>query len=340
MQVILRLTVFFVAASCMLSANFAGSADAADVDIGGYDPLELGVIQEVEVLDTVLKDVDRGRDIPLRYYHKPGAEGSLPLVIFSHGLGGSRTGSAFLGRHWASRGYVAVFIQHPGSDETVWRDKPMASRLSEMKKAASAKNLLLRAKDVSALIDHLEKWNVEEGHALKSRLDLSRIGMSGHSFGAVTTQALSGQKYPLNMTSYADKRIKAAIMFSPSPPSAGSVDKAFREVTIPCMLMTGTLDGSMITSTGPEDRLKVFPALPPGGKYELVLHKAEHSIFNERRLPGEKHKRNPNHHRAIMALSTAFWDAWLKQDEAAKKWLTSDSGARSVLAPEDRYQFK
>jgi predicted dienelactone hydrolase len=29
---------------------------------------------------------------------------------------------------------------------------------------------------------------------LRGRLDLSHVGMSGHSFGAVTTQCLSGQK--------------------------------------------------------------------------------------------------------------------------------------------------
>lgn len=43
-------------------------------------------------------------------------------------------------------------------------------------------------------------------------------------------------------------------------------------------------------------RLSVYPTLPPGGKYELVLDGAEHSAFTDRALPGETEKRSPNHH--------------------------------------------
>jgi len=52
---------------------------------------------------------------------------------------------------------------------------------------------------------------------------------------------------------------------------------------------------------------------------------AEHSAFGDRPLPGDQKPRNPNHHRAILALSTAFWDAYLRGDAAARAWL---QGAR------------
>jgi hypothetical protein len=108
-------------------------------------------------------------------------------------------------------------------------------------------------------------------------------------------------------------------------------------VAIPWLLMTGTNDGSPI---GPQpDRLGVFPALPAGGKYELVLDGAEHSAFGDRALPGERLPRNPNHHRAILAISTAFWDAHLAGREDARAWLDGD-GPRSVLEPGDRWQRK
>jgi predicted dienelactone hydrolase len=58
--------------------------------------------------------------------------GAAPVVLFSHGLGGSRTGSVFLGEHWAARGYVAVFLQHPGSDDSIWKDKPWQERMRAM----------------------------------------------------------------------------------------------------------------------------------------------------------------------------------------------------------------
>uniref|UniRef100_UPI003561ABB6 alpha/beta hydrolase family protein n=1 Tax=Pontiella sp. TaxID=2837462 RepID=UPI003561ABB6 len=165
------------------------------------------------------------------------------------------------------------------------------------------------------------------------------IGMSGHSFGAVTTQAVSGQTAAGGRLSATDARIKAACAFSPSSPRAGRPEKAFGKVAIPWMLMTGTKDLSVIGDTDLESRMAVYPALPPGGKYELVLDNAEHSAFSQRALPGDSEKRNPNHHRAILALSTAFWDAYLREDPAAKAWLDG-SGPGSVIEAKDRWQRK
>ena len=81
------------------------------------------------------------------------------MCIRDSGLGGSCEGSAYLGQHWAGRGYVAVFLQHPGSDSAVWQDQAPAKRLQAMREAASAKNFILRVKDVPALLDQLERWN-------------------------------------------------------------------------------------------------------------------------------------------------------------------------------------
>lgn len=279
----------------------------------------------------------KGREIPLRVY-LPEEAAAAPIVIFSHGLGGARTGSAFLGEHWAKRGYVAVFLQHAGSDEGVWKDIAPAQRMAAMKKAASARNLILRAEDVHDTIDALQRWNADAGSPLRGRLDMARIGMSGHSFGAVTTQAVTGERYPIG-GDLREPRIRAAIAMSPTAPRIGDSRRAFAGIAIPFMVMTGTDDRSIIGGADVENRLGVFPALPPGDKYELVLEGAEHSAFTERALPGEQRPRNPNHHRAIAAISTAFWDAYLRDDARAKAWLAGD-GARSVLEPGDRFQRK
>ena len=90
---------------------------------------------------------------------------------------------------------------------------------------------------------------------------------------------------------------------------------AFGSVKIPWMLMTGTKDTSPIGGQTVETRLAVFPALAAGDKYELVLNNAEHSVFTDRALPGDREPRDPNHHRVILALSTAFWDAFVKQND-------------------------
>lgn len=306
---------------------------------GQYDPYSVPRQTQIQVLDLAVHDEARSRDIPLRVY-LPTAQDQAPVVLFSHGLGGSREGNAYMGRHWAARGYVVVFVQHPGSDEAVWKDKQPLQRMRAMREAANAKNFLARVKDIPAVLDQLEQWNRTEGHALAGHLNLQRVGMSGHSFGAMTTQAVSGQRFENGKVSYTDSRIKAAVMFSPSSPRrGGDPHAAFGQVPIPWMLMTGTKDVAPIGDADVASRLAVFPALPPGQKYELVLDGAEHSAFTDRPLPGDRTQRNPNHHRAILALSTAFWDAFLKGDESARAWLDGE-GARSVLEKNDRWQRK
>ncbi len=305
-----------------------------------YDPLAVPTEELPEPLDITVDDRARdNRAIPLRIY-LPATKAPAPVVIFSHGLGGSNRGSAFLGKHWAARGYVAVFVQHPGSDDGVWRGKPFAERLPAMRKAAGIDNFMLRVRDIPVVLDQLDRWNQNPNHALAGRLDMKKVGMSGHSFGAVTTQAVSGQAFPLNGSSLTDKRIKAAIAFSPNSPKKGIEPKqAFGAVKIPWMLMTGTKDVAPIGDQDAKSRLAVFTALPPDGKYELVLDNAEHSVFTERPLPGDKEKRSPNHHRVILALSTAFWDTYLRDDPAAKAWLDGD-GPKPILEQGDKFQKK
>ena len=41
----------------------------------------------------------------------------------------------------------------------------------------------------------------------------------------------------------------------------------------------------------------------------FTLFTTTDSALGDRALPGESGQRNPNHHRAILALSTAIWDA-------------------------------
>lgn len=301
-----------------------------------YDPLAIGV-SVPKFIDLTVHDAARKRDLPIRIY-LPTNTAPVPVVLFSHGLGGNREGSKFLGEHWAASGYVAIFLQHPGSDDAVWKNTERKDRMKSMKQAASVDNFLLRVADVPAVLNELEKWNSQTNHSLAGRLDLKNIGMSGHSFGAVTTEAVSGQALPQGEQKFTDARIRAAIAFSPSSPKRGSAAKAFGSVKIPWLLMTGTKDVSLISDTDVKSRLAVYPNLKGAPKYEVLLNNAEHSIFTDRPLPGDQPQRNPNHHRVILAVSTAFWDAYLKQDKSAQVWLNSQL-PRTVMETEDKWQF-
>lgn len=300
-----------------------------------YNPLQSVVTGKAQSIGLTVTDTPRQRDIPVRIY-LAATPSPQPVILFSHGLGGNREGSAYLGQHWASRGYIAVFMQHQGSDSSLWKDKNKLKALVEMKRAMSGENLNLRIGDVKAVIDQLDVWSRTQGSPLFNKIDMAHIGMSGHSFGAVTTQAVSGQK---RSEKSQDDRIKAAVIMSPSKPRLGTSKQAFGSVATPWLLMTGTKDSGGISGLSLDDRLAVYEALPTGDKYQIVLAGAEHSAFGDREIAGDKGQRNPNHHRVIQALSTAFWDAYLRKDQAALQWL-QHGGAEGLLEPDDVWQKK
>lgn len=318
-----------------------------------YDPLAVDDAALPPPIDATVHDAARGRDVPV-FVYLPADPAPTPVVLFSHGLGGDRQGNGYLGRHWAGRGYVAVFLQHAGSDGSVGKDASPLRQMSALRDAATGENFLLRVRDVSAVLDRLTEWN-ESGRDARGtdpadgdqeiaalvagRLDMGRVGMSGHSFGAVTTQAVAGQSFARGRMSMTDSRIKAAVLMSPSMPRRGSAADAFGQVAVPWLLLTGTEDGSPLGDQTPATRRQVYPALPAGDKYQLMLAGAEHSAFGDRPLLADRKARNPNHHRAIVALTTAFWDAYLKQDPAAREWLAG-AGPRSVLEEGDAWERK
>ena len=102
--------------------------------------------------------------------------------------------------------------------------------------------------------------------------------------------------------------------------------------------MAGTNDTITFAKTTVANRLEVFPALPPGDKYELVLEGGEHFAFSDQTSSLARNQ-NPNHHPIILALSTAFWDGHLQSNLEALAWLKSN-GPRTLMGKKDRWQFK
>jgi predicted dienelactone hydrolase len=287
-----------------------------------------GLSAETQESSSILRfepvDASRDRTIPVKIY-LPASDQPCPVILFSHGLGGSRENSSYLGNHWAAAGYASVFVQHVGSDEEVWKSVTSANRMDALKQAASLKSSLDRTADIPFIIDRLEEWNAAADHPIKGRLNLERIGLCGHSFGAATTQALMGQMFPLNR-SFADSRIDAFFAMSPSASRGVSQEKAFGHITAPVLCMTGTEDTSPINpETTAESRKAVYAALPPKDKYQLV--------FEE--------KRNAHHHPAIQKISTQFWNAYLKDESAAKSWLQSSASVQDCgLLEKDIWEWK
>lgn len=320
--------------SVLLCATFLSVASVA-AEAVVYDPLVVGKA-EVRSERMEVRDAKRERTVPIRVYF-PGTDKPAPVILFSHGLGGSRDNNPYLGSHWAGRGYVVVFVQHPGSDEGVWKDVPPVRRMAALKKAAGGEEFMDRVEDVPTVLDALEVWNTMEGHALEGRLDPGRVGMSGHSFGALTTQAMAGQDFGGGRVSFGEKRIDAAVMMSPSRPRRGNAAAAFDEIEMPCLLLTGTRDDNPIGDGTAEERLEVFANLRKAPAWQVVFDGATHGAFSERKTRGWKRK-GDRYHTAILALTTAFWDAHLSGDKAALEWLNGE-GAKSALDPKDKWEI-
>ena len=174
--------------------------------------------------------------------------------------------------------------------------------------------------DVTDIINAMRVWASDKKSFLYGRLDINNVGMARHSMGAITSQLMIGQPRCVS-TAKNDKRIRAAVLMSPSIPSLQSAKSAFGSVTTPCLLLSGTRDNPpFFRNQSIESRRAVFPALLNGKAYELVLHNATHSAFSDRSLRNDPPP-NPKQHRAIEAITTAFWDAYLQGNKDAQKWL-------------------
>ncbi|WP_146577187.1 alpha/beta hydrolase family protein [Neorhodopirellula pilleata] len=299
----------------------------------------------VEVNEHLLEPVDsaRSRTVPIKLYIPSTASESspAPVILFSHGLGGSRMNSVYLGRHWAEAGYIGVFMQHIGSDESVWKGVPAREVMTALRNAASGPSLKDRQGDVPFVIDRLAQWQQEEGHPLKGKMDLEHIGMSGHSFGAVTSQDMMGRKYPFNR-SFADPRLDAFLLMSPSLSRGSTAERQFSHIAAPVLCMTGTKDDSPIdpNRSTPDSRREVYRALPIGDKFELVFKDGEHHAFSDATARG-RGPRLPHHHGAIQKISTEFWNAYLRDDQKSKSWLQSSSVEHDAgLIDGDVWQWK
>jgi predicted dienelactone hydrolase len=309
----------------ILLAFFCGIVGTVSVR-AAYDPLWIGALKIASTLLDLPKP-GSSDDLPLKIYFPPKST-AAPVIIFSHGLGGSRENNPYLGEHWAQRGYMVIFLQHHGSDESLWKSKGPLAALISMKRGASAENLVTRVEEVKLLFDALPKLNEDAKSPCYHRMDLKHIGMSGHSFGAITTQVLAGEALAGGRKQMKDSRISAALMMSPSPPAWGDAKTAFSPISLPCLLMTGTEDDSPIGNISSGSRLEVFPALVNAPAWQVVFEGADHMSFGQRSA-GQGNK----FHASILAISTAYWDATLKGDPQAKAWLKKPA----VLGVKDQW---
>lgn len=282
----------------------------------------------VKSLDLTLTLAD-GKPATVRVYHPSTTTTPCPVVIFSHGLAGSREGYGFLGKRWAEHGYVSIHPDHPGSDTAAFKGKPLAEIAPALKAATQNPEVLAgRPALIRALIDALPQIEPQ----LPVKLDRERIGVSGHSFGAWTTLAVAGQRVRLPGAqdgSWSDPRPKAFAALSPNGPGVLGRDGDLAACTRPMLIMTGSDDRqpAMLSPPGVERsgawRRQTFDQLPAGEKLLAWFDGSRHCTYSAGAgnvLTGEPPP-DPAQVEAVAVITLAWWDAQLRGDEKAKAWL-------------------
>lgn len=274
--------------------------------------------------------IDSSRDnrsVPYKIYHPEGENvEKSPVIIWSHGFGGNRDGASFISRYLAGQGYTLVHITHIGTDSSLWEGKPGHPWDILRNTEITRETTLNRFYDVPFVLNQLE-IRAQENPEIGQYMDLSKIGMSGHSFGAMTTQVMAGQLFPDakgNLMSLRDERIECGIAYSPTTIthlSDAEPEDLYGPINIPMFHMTGTEDESPTEGYGYEFRLTIGEHANHPEQYTQILQGGDHMIYNGTRGKLANNPLREQHEQEILNGAHAFWDAYLKNNDGAKEWL-------------------
>lgn len=310
-----------------VDGNDGASPTDNPVNYYGYK-LRPGPYRVAEVSDLLLHDAQRNKDLHVRIFY-PDVPGRYPVIVFSHGAGGSGNCCEALTEHWASYGYVSIQPTH--EDSALERRDAGEENLQSMQAVRDAlKRPGLwesRARDVSFVLDSLEEL-ARRVPSLSGKMDVQHIGMSGHSMGSFTTEAVGGALVDLPGkpgTSFADARVKAVLCLSPQGPGQfGLLETSFRTLRVPFLGVTGSND-NLGPIANAEWHEKPFELSPAGDKYQVFIEGANHmSFISARTLQPGRGQQAENILGYTNSAAMAFWDAYLKKDSSAREYLQSD----------------
>ncbi len=112
----------------------------------------------------------------------------FPIVLFSHGFGGTRTQSPDFTTHLASRGYVVLSTDHAGRSMPDLLPCLFSPPLEGCNLAFGGDDPAVD--DIEALLELVDTLNDAQRGPFEGRLDVSTIGLSGHSAGGSTTASV------------------------------------------------------------------------------------------------------------------------------------------------------
>ena len=188
-------------------------------------------------------------------------DGQFPLIIISHGNGGSHLLYRTISTHLAKNGYIVAMLEHYGNNRN---DNTLENTIE---------NLVTRPKHVSLTIDA-----ILSDHLLSKNIAQSKIAVIGHSMGGYTALALAGgiprtrEGHEVEVVS--DSRIKSIVLLAPG---TGWFKNSLDNVKIPILMLTAEHDSitpkwnSEIVLNNVPDKSKVtFKEIENAGHFSFL----------------------------------------------------------------------
>ncbi|HSV20140.1 MAG TPA: hypothetical protein VLR71_17120 [Casimicrobiaceae bacterium] len=259
--------------------------------------------------DTVVPKMQRGSDAPLL----PASPARLPVLLYSHGYGGSPLSGNYLRalQAFASWGYVTVAPFHgdlrysvvgPDADESarkayipIWSEFVAMQAIRPLSLSAGLDAMLMRA-----------DW--------RDRIDVNRVGAFGISQGGETLMLVGGAELNYALLTFDrkrvtfDPRVRAAVGYVPyfgvdKLPAFGTGQAGAKGLALPFLALSGTND----------------PIAPPH-----VVRTALDAMSGPRGhvlLAGQGHELDPGSGADILTWSLGFLAAFVQDDAAARSKL-------------------
>ena len=310
--------------SFWLCVGLAGLAAVAN----GSEPLykiEPGPYETRSIDELTLNDAVQDRDVTLRLLY-PDGNGPFPVVVYSTGAFCWPQMYDRVTTHWVSHGYVVLAPNHLDSPNNA--EPPRPDQFANL--------LPSRMRDVSFIVDELDQIGQRAG--IQGKIDEERIAIGGHSFGAVIAMIKTGlplkDEYKGSWGDTYDARFQAAVLMSaPGPGMEQMAANAHRGLRKPLMATGGTNDvGRVDPGDYPREdwRRVAYQLAPPGDKYSVIVKDADHYLGGLICNPERGGKPDPDAVGIVRAMTTAFLDAYIKDDAAALKFLkTADVYSRT-----------